>query len=257
MISKTEITAIRERLEALSEPALRDLAKKEGIEVPADVAKILLVDLLFEVLEDKLEERESQNNDSVRFLQLKYDLSYIEEIRENSGRDDFFPEHYNSTRIVLMQRDPFWAFVYWDIKGGTLRHIKKEHNADTIALRVLRVKKPEAGGAVPAVLDSFDIPIGVNDSSRYINIPEQDAFYCVSLILQGQTWEKTLITSNIVCVPAAVVADSFAANDIIVLSEVDKLDVARPGEQAVPSQQKTIPQRICSPETARFLEHGR
>ncbi|MDR3200382.1 MAG: DUF4912 domain-containing protein [Spirochaetales bacterium] len=252
MVSRTEITAIRERLEALPEPALRDLAKKEGIEVPPDVARILLVDLLFEVLEDKVEERKSQNNDSVRLQQIKYDLSYIDEVGENSAGDDFFSVQYNDTRIVLMLRDPFWAFAYWDIKGGTLRQIKKEYEADNVVLRVLRVKQPGE-----ETLDSFDIPLGPSDSSRYINIPEQDAFYRASLILQGQTWEKPLITSNVVRVPAALPAAGLLTHEIIAFCEADKLDVARPGEQVVPARQKSIPQRISSQETARFLEHGR
>jgi hypothetical protein len=249
----TEICALRERLEALPDEALRELAKKESIEVPPDVAKVLLIDLLLEVLGDEFEEQDSQNNDSVRLQRIKYKLSYIEKIGE-TGAGPVFPGHYNEMRIVLMLRDPFWAFAYWDVKGGNLKFIKKEHDAENIVLRVLRVKGAAADGAVRTVLDSFDIPLGTSDLSWYINIPEQNAFYCASLVLQGKTWEKPLITSNMVRVPAALCADSLAAGDIAALSEVDKLDVAQPDEYGAPGSQRSIPQRISSPETAQFLE---
>jgi hypothetical protein len=252
--SGVDIFPVRDRLEALSFDTLRKMAKQEGVDVPDGVAKILLIDLLLEVLEDKLEEQDLLNNDSVRLQQLKYDVSYIDAAGEGASADEsFFPAHYNETRIVLMLRDPFWAFAYWDIKGGTLRYLKKEHEADNVLLRVLRLKRSESrGDGGPVVLDSFDIPIGAMDSSWYVNIPEQGASYCVELILQGKTWERPLIRSNIIAVPEAVYADSFRVeegtplNRIIALSEIDKLDVS--------SSRQSIPQRISSPQTAQFLD---
>jgi hypothetical protein len=200
------------------------------------------------------------NNDSVRLQRIKYDLSYFEELEENSGAAAFpFPEHYNDMRIVLMLRDPFWAFVYWDTRGGTLKAVKKEHNADNVVLRVMRVKKSKTarGGASAAVLDSFDIPLEPGDSSRYITIPQQNAFYRVALVLQGKGREKQLIASNTVCVPAAKTLESLLEDDMIALSEAQKLDIAKP-EQPAPAQPlKSIPQRLSSPETDLFLERGR
>jgi hypothetical protein len=242
----------------LSDSSLKTLAKKEGIEVPADVERILLIDLLLEFLEDSFEELDSQDNDSVRLQRKKYDLSYFEEFEEGGGTGAvLFPERYNDMRIVLMLRDPFWAFVYWDIRGGTLKSVKKEHEADNVVLRVLRVKKPKQGRApLPVVLDSFDVPIDPGDSSRYITIPQQDAFYCVALVLQGKTWEKPLTRSNIVCVPAAKSLETLLRDDMIALSEAQKLDVAQPEEAALAEPLQSIPQRISSPKTEQFLERG-
>jgi hypothetical protein len=258
MSSSVEITTMRERLEALSDNVLKTMARKEGIEVPVNVERILLIDLLLEVLEDRVEQ-DSQCNDSVRLQRTKYDLSYIEEFEESVANDDFFlAARYNDTRIVLMLRDPFWAFAYWDIRGGTLKLVKKEQDADNVVLRVLRVKQPDLRScASPVVLDSFDIPIGLADSSRYINIPQQDAFYYAALILQGKTWERPLITSNFVRVPAVESLENFLADEMIALSEAHKLDVAQPESRVVPGPQKSIPQRISSPETVQFLERGK
>jgi hypothetical protein len=254
-----EITTLRERLGTFSSDALRALAKKEGIEVPDDVERILLIDLLLEFLEDKFEELDSQDNDSVRLQKKKYDLSYIEEFEEGGAGDFLFPERYNDMRIVLMLRDPFWAFVYWDIKGGTLKSVKKEHDADNVVLRVLRVKKLRSprGVSSPAILDSFDIPIDLGDSSRYITIPQQDAFYYAALVLQGKTWEKQLVGSNIVCVPAVKSLETLLQDEMVCLSDAQKLDIAQPEEPAFAGPLKSIPQRISSPETDQFLERGR
>ncbi|MCL1818429.1 MAG: DUF4912 domain-containing protein [Spirochaetaceae bacterium] len=254
MRSAVEITALRERLAALSDGSLRDLARKEGLEAPQDVARILLIDLLLEVLEEEYKEENSQNNDSVRIQQIKYDLPYSEKNRKENG-EAAFPERYNDTRLVLLLRDPFWAFAYWDIRGGTLKSVKKENEAETVVLRVLRLKgsPPEPG----SIVDSFDIPLGLADSSRYINIPRQDALYRAVLVLQGKTWEKQLVASNTVQVPAALCTDESLASDIVVLSEIGKLDIAQPGESNVPDPQQAIPQRISSQETAQFLERGK
>jgi hypothetical protein len=260
MSSTAEITTLRERLGTFSDSALRSLAKKEGIEVPGDVERILLIDLLLEFLEDKFEELDSQDNDSVSLQKKKYDLSYFEEFAQGGGAGNFlFPERYNDMRIVLMLRDPFWAFAYWDVKGGTLKSVKKEHDADNVVLRVLRVKKPRPprGASSTVVLDSFDIPIDLGDSSRYITIPQQDAFYCVALVLQGKTWEKQLVGSNIVCVPAAKCLESLLQDEMIALSNAQKLDVAQPEDPAFAGTLKSIPQRISSPKTEQFLERGR
>ena len=247
-----DFNTLRDQLASLSDDALRDMARREGFEVPQNVARILVIDFLLEVLADEYEEKESLNNDSVQIQKIKYDLPYTEKYAEESG-EAAFPERYNDTRLVLMLRDPFWAYAYWDIRGGTLKSVKRENDAETVVLRVLRLKgpAPEPG----AVVDSFDIPLGLTDSSRYINIPRQDAFYGAALVLQGKTWEKQLVISNTVQAPAVLCTEESAASQIMALSEIGKLDIAHPGESEVPEPQRAIPQRISSPDTAQFLEH--
>ena len=245
----------RERLEALSFESLIKVAKQEGINVPADVEKILLIDLLLEIFEDKQEDRETRNNNPVRVQQKKYDVSFSEDFGESLSPEEYIlPERYNTTRIIMMLRDPYWAFVYWDIKGGGIRTVKKEYEADTALLRVLRLKNPSAGGVggKPGVLDSYDIPIGSNDSSWYVNIPEQDAYYCVELVFQGKNLEKVIGRSNTVRIPRAVNIEDLIQKDgtpldtILSLSGVENLDVFAP--------KKTIPQRINSLHEESFLK---
>ena len=243
----------RERLEALSMESLVKIANQEGIDVPDDVEKILLVDLIFEVLEEKKEERDALNNNPVRVQQKKYDLSLSEEIEEDDKPEDLaLPEKYCETRVILLLRDPYWAFVYWDVKGGVLKAVKKENDADTVFLRVLRLwdDYPRFADPKDALVDSFEIPIQSNDSSWYINIPEQDGYYCVELCCRGKTVEKVIGRSNIIRVPNVVTLENVLMKDgtpldlILSLSGVEKLDVSAPA--------RTIPQRISTFDEDRF-----
>lgn len=246
----------RERLDALSFESLRKVARQEGIEVPADVEKILLIDLILEVMEDNKEDQEARNNNTVRLQQKKYDLSFSEDLEAPPGTDEYIlPDKYNESRIVLMLRDPYWAFAYWDVKGGALRTAKKEYDADTALLRLLRLKNPSSPGnrGRQGILASFDIPIGSNDSSWYVNLPEQDSFYCVELVVQGKNTEKIIGRSNVIRVPNAVFLENLVVKDgtpmdtILALSGVEKLDVSGPAQ--------SIPQRISSLNENSFLNH--
>jgi hypothetical protein len=227
----------RERLEVLSFESLKKLAQQEGIDVPEDVEKILLVDLIFEVLAEKKEEREQHNNNPVRVQQKKFDVSLSEELDDDSEMDvNSLPERYNETRIVLMFRDPFWAFVYWDIQGGLLKTVKKEFDAESVFLRVIRLAGPEFDKQDPRDLPgrSFNIPINSDDSSWYINIPEQDCWYCVELVFQGRQQEAIIGRSNVIRVPRAVIFENLLLRDgtpmdtILSLSGVEKLDMPIP-----------------------------
>jgi hypothetical protein len=242
----------RERLEALPFESLKKVAEQEGIDVPDDVEKILLIDLLLEIYEDKKQDRESRNNNPVRIQQKKYDVSFSEDfgLAENSG-DCGLPERYNAMRVVMMLRDPYWAFVYWDVKGESLRAMKKEYEADTALLRVLRLRSGTADAAPGSVLEAYDIPLGPDDSSWYVNIPEQDSFYCVELVFQGRNAEKVIGRSNTIRVPRGVTREDLALKDgtpldtILSLSGVENLDVFAP--------KKTIPQRISTLHEDGFL----
>jgi len=243
----------RERLEALPFESLAKIANQEGIDVPDDVERVLLVDLILEVLEEKKEEREARNNNPVRIQQKKYDLSLSEEIEDDNTPEDIsIAERYFETRVVLMLRDPYWAFVYWDVKGGTLKAVKKENDADTVFLRILRLWEdyPRFADPKDALVDSFEIPVQSHAASWYINIPEQAAYYCVELCCRGKNSEKVIGRSNIVRVPRTVslekvLSDYCTPLDLILsLSGVEKLDVSAPA--------RTIPQRISTFDEDRF-----
>lgn len=242
----------RKRLEALSFDSLKAVAAREGIDVPDGVEKILLIDLLLEIAEDRKEEQESRNNNPVRVQQKKYDVSLSRDYDLLPNPDDgILPEGYNTNRIVMLLRDPSWAYVYWDVKGGTLQAAAEEIGAQGALLRVLRFAN-EGGDVAPGKpADSYDIPLGPEDTGWYVNIPDQDSFYRVELALQGENSEKILVRSNLVRVPRAVTKEDLSFRDgtplnmILTLSGVENLDVFTP--------KRSIPQRINSLHEDSFL----
>src|SRR3989338_3076472 len=36
------------------------------------------------------------------------------------------PSYYDQDKIVLLVRDPWWIYAYWQIKGSTLERLKNE-----------------------------------------------------------------------------------------------------------------------------------
>jgi hypothetical protein len=143
--------------------------------------------------------------------------------------------------------------VYWDIQGGILKTVKKEYDAETAFLRVIRLNGPalDQHEIRNHTGHSFTIPINSNDSSWYINIPEQDAFYCVELVFRGKHREKIIGRSNVIWVPRVVFFENLLLRDgtpldsILSLSGVEKVDVSAPIQ--------TIPRRISSINEETFL----
>ena len=237
----------RERLEALSYAALIRIAEQEGLEVPPDVDRILLVDLILEMEEEERLDHELANNGLIRVEQKKYDLTPSAAM-EGEKIDIVLPESYPQTRISLMIRDPFWAFAYWDLKQTAGKSSKKDGNGDNLFLRVQRLGNQPQHSAV--VVEYFDIQVKMTDRSWYINIPHQDSRYRVELILHSRTGDNRLGVSNTVKIPHAAAAEASGGqaeeNDaILLLSGIRELGISVPGKPA--------PHRINAFEEEAFI----
>ena len=224
----------RERLEALTDEALRKLAALEGLDVPDDVERILLIDAILEVLEEKQEEQELQNNNLMSVSQKKYDLTLLD--IDSTGEENIetmLPISYHETKIQFLLRDPYWAYVYWDVRGGSLSALKRELEAEKVLLRVLRHRNmPGEGQHFSAeVVDSFDIDLGCKDYSWYVNLPVQDTYYSVALVFTTKQNEFVLGRSDIQYVPPVysfeelLNSPDMKQNSLYLLMELEKLDI--------------------------------
>src|SRR5690606_4145967 len=94
-------------------------------------------ELIFEEMEEIRVEREEGSTFPVQFLERKY--STLEDLFGSEAAIDFgsfeFPEQYNVTRLVLMLRDPEWAFAYWDISLHDRIYIHGREMGDALLLR--------------------------------------------------------------------------------------------------------------------------
>ena len=219
--------------------ALLRLADTYGADVPENVTRDELEALVQEAMEEWRAEHERSNSDSFRIEETKYQ-GQPEHEREPPPEDDVeLPESYNETRVVLMLRDPSWAFAYWDIKDSVTDDLQNAEEFGGLLLRVYSL--PGAGGELEGAVGRFDIPVSILDNRWYINLPEQDLCYRIVLVATVDGVERELSRSNMISAPRGSLPDlpegSRAVEDeILAQTGIQDLDVPGGGQR--------IPQRI-------------
>ncbi len=194
----------RDKLQSLSEEQLKSIAQREGIHNNEDAEREALIDLILDALEEDRNEREYNNNSAIRLEYKKYDILRDEEVVLLTQDEFPLPESYTDTRIVLLLRDPLWVYVYWDINRTQLDELKEEPFFEGFFLRVY-----EFQGDVPDknnIKDFFDIPIGEEDRSWYVNLNRPGSDYCVDLRCKVMHKERLMASSNAIHSPLGYIA---------------------------------------------------
>ncbi|MFP4509607.1 MAG: DUF4912 domain-containing protein [Spirochaetota bacterium] len=237
----------RERLAGLSEELLQKLADKLDVDIPDEAHPDEIVDLVTDALEEAREEHEQSNNNAIRVEERKYQLArFFSEKDLATVVDDtiLLPDRYNETRMHLMVRDPAWAFCYWDVRDEQLVAVTADPEFQELILRIVEMDNPDFDDHT--VVDSFEIPVRLNDKSRYINLPRQDASYYTEL--SGLCGERhiSICRSNPISVPRGGLPDTVTEagpvderkDRVLALSGLEHLGVPRFGSD--------IPGRIIS-----------
>lgn len=120
------------------------------------------------------------------------------------------PSRYGETRVVLMTRDPYWIFAYWEITDEKRMQVEREAGASWNDLRrVLRVY--DVTGKNFNGLNAnrhFDIDITPEANNWYIRVGGPDRFWCVDLGVITRNGKFILIArSNIVATPRDSASD--------------------------------------------------
>ncbi len=129
----------RERLMLLPTRFLKEIAEKEGIKIQPNTGKDILMDLILEAMEEDCQEREKINNPLIKVKEKKYEITMDEEIEAQDKTVYPIPERYNETIIVMMLRDPLWAFAYWDIKDKERDILKEKDGFQGLFLRIYEI----------------------------------------------------------------------------------------------------------------------
>ncbi|TFH05327.1 MAG: DUF4912 domain-containing protein, partial [Spirochaetales bacterium] len=192
-------------------------------------------------------EHNQANNHSVRIEETKYDVQAAERPASHAEAEDVeLPDTYDENRIVVMLRDPAWAFAYWDIQGAQISAMQKSETFTGLVLRV--TQSEDLQGDESAVHGSFDIPVTLMDSRWYIHLPQQPSYYQIALVAEYEESSQTLATSNVVLAPLGMIADDPTAEDPVYEGPPDVQDeiLAQTGIQNldVSAEGKRIPQRI-------------
>ena len=225
----------RERLQSIPLEELTAMALSAGLETVDSADRSELIESLLESYEELRQEREEGNSPSVRVGEKKYEVAADEEL-EAPGEDPFpLPVRYNETKVVLMIRDPHWAFAYWDIEAQKAQRVRKDANFEQLVLRV-----HDCGPS-----SSFDIPIQWEDSSWYIYLPNADCEYGLDLGYLAAGRFKLLARSNTIRTPRETIVDAGGGDEQARALFLGVQPEALNGVSR-PMSSEAIPQRILS-----------
>lgn len=120
------------------------------------------------------------------------------------------PSRYGDTRIVLMARDPYWIFAYWEITDDHRMQVEREASASwndmKKVLRVYDVTGKDFNGL--NANRHFDIDINADANNWYINVGAPDRTWCVDLGVITSSGKFILIArSNVVSTPRDSASD--------------------------------------------------
>ena len=239
-----------ERLQLLPEDFLREIAVKEGISLPESIDKQELVELILEAIEDDRAEKDLTNNPVMKIKEKKFDITLNEQFDFDEDKYPL-PEKYNETKIVLLLRDPAWAYAYWDIKETDIEAVRVGAMRGSLCLRVYALDEPKFERK--NITDFFDIPLKLDDDSWYINLPRRGVYYRVELILVTKDSEKVLCCSNYVLSPVWEI-DTIRNSSELKGSGNDLLLVAGVYDLSETELEERIPQRIISMIDSEYLE---
>ena len=239
-----------ERLQLLPEDFLREIAVKEGISFNEAIDKQDLIALILDAIEEDRADNAMSNNPAMLIKERKFDITLNEQFDFD---EDLYPlpDHYNETKIVMLLRDPAWAYTYWDIKDSDVNSLKYGTLSGDLYLRVYEMTDKEFSKS--NIQDYSDIPIKIEDNSWYINLPETGIFYCTELILVNSGAERVLCRSNTVKSPKWEVGEVEDFNELKG-SGNDLLLVAGVYDLSASEATGKIPQRIISMIDSEFLE---
>jgi len=197
----------RERLQSLSTAVLYQIAEKEGYKGSQSAAdREKMIDYIMEAMADSRIEREIINNSAMKLKSSKYDVFQDEELVSREKEKFPIPERYNETKIVLLLRDPQWAFAYWDINDAEHENLQKDMFFEGYFLRVFEY---DTAGSGKEFSDSyFDIPVSDTDNRWYINLLHGGKWYSVGLFAMVHGKERFLTISNRVNSPRGYIAEN-------------------------------------------------
>lgn len=122
------------------------------------------------------------------------------------------PHSYGIDRLVLMARDPFWLFAYWEITATKQGEFSRSYGPAAWAstkniLRVYDVTGIDFNGG--NAISFIDIPVSEEVDNWHIHVGEPDRSFCVDI---GRVFPDgkfiPLLRSNVVTTPRASLSDS-------------------------------------------------
>ena len=105
------------------------------------------------------------------------------------------PFSYGETKLVLMVRDPYWAYSYWDFSGETWAWCQKKLSEDSSLKPMMRIHDLD-------VKRCYDLLISLEAKNWYLHLGTPDHRYAAELGLgDGKSRFYLIVRSNEVRTP--------------------------------------------------------
>lgn len=143
--------------------------------------------------------------------------------------EDFFTYFYDKNYLVLLVRDPYCLYAYWELSARQKEIIAQEFNCTwgevPLVMRVYDVTGINFNGS--NAHQHYDIPVHAMANNQYIKEVKANTSYCIDLgvvTLDGRF--VTLLRSNIVSTPRDSLADGSGLvwADLLDRSELAKIE---------------------------------
>jgi hypothetical protein len=135
------------------------------------------------------------------------------------------PSNYNDTRMILMVRDPYWLYTYWNVNTDTKSQIAaggRNFEQLQLILRVYDVTDLNFDGTVSNYF--FDINLNHYTNNWYINVAQSNRSFCVDLGYITENGQFMMIVrSNIVTTPRDQVSDVIDEEWMIIEEDFRKI----------------------------------
>lgn len=123
---------------------------------------------------------------------------YTGPITQRQAEEYLLPAGYGEDRLVLMPRDPYWIFAYWEVTPATVEKVKEASGGVRLHLRLYDVTNIIFNGQ--NAWKSLDTE--VTGDNWYLNVPDADCTYLAELgYFDRQGNFVPLIRSNAVRTP--------------------------------------------------------
>ncbi len=176
---------------------------------------ILFIIILFWLKKQRLQVPVARESERVRHTfkeefscELTIPTPFSEHIRPAPTE---LPHSYGIDRLVLLARDPYWLYAYWEITATKLVEFSSTHGATAwgSSRPVLRVYDV-TGVAFNGENANKYVDIGINEQADNwrINVGEADCSFCVDVGRQFPDGRfVTLLRSNTVTTPRASLSE--------------------------------------------------
>ena len=175
IVGMDDTSLTRVYLESLSTDELLKLADKFGIDIPFELERVFIIEELLSIGIEEEDETEA-----------------VQELHSGFPEAAALPKQYNISFIEVIIRDPFWAFVFWELKNNDREIYEKAADFGGYCLRVFPVTTPKT---LSGAADIFTVHVGPGETARYLGFPPAEGSYRVELcVIRGTDFVPLIVS---------------------------------------------------------------